>query len=229
MIAVRASTGKPSPRAQVLTASAVVHAIDQLSPKSVPVWRVKRREWSTLLRHAPGRDVIELGLALIHRGSWARLTAYELIAAHPAAMAALAPTDIDALAHNLADWGSVDTFACVVAGPAWREGRLPTRKVHAWLRSTNRWERRIGVVCTVALNVRARGGRGDTVRTLAVCRRVVADRDDMVVKALSWALRSLVKWDRAAVAAFLRTHEADLAARVKRQVGTKLRTGLKNA
>ena len=73
-----------------------------------------------------------------------------------------------------------------------------------------------------------RGGRGDVARTLAVCRHVVKDRDDMVVKALSWALRSLVEWDRAAVSAFLREHQGTLAGRVTREVSTKLRTDRKH-
>ena len=50
----------------------------------------------------------------------------------------------------------------------------------------------------------------------------------MVVKALSWALRSLIEWDRRAVSAFLVEHEDELAGRVKREVRTKLRTGRKN-
>jgi 3-methyladenine DNA glycosylase AlkD len=57
---------------------------------------------------------------------------------------------------------------------------------------------------------------------------VVADRDDMVVKAVSWALRSLLEWDRVAVANFLKEHDAALAARIKREVSNKLRTGRKN-
>ena len=162
-------------------------------------------------------------------GFWGRVTAYELIAHHAGAMAALTPSAVRQLGKGLSDWASVDTFACSLAGPAWRDGRLPTRQIQSWLRSKNRWERRTAVVCTVALNVPARGGHGDTVRTLAVCRQVVGDPDDMVVKALSWALRSLVAWDRAAVEAFLAEHDRTLAARVTREVRTKLRTGRKNA
>jgi len=142
-------------------------------------------------------------------------------------MAALTPAILRRLARGLADWGGVDTFACYLAGPAWRDGRLPTKVVHQWAGSPDRWTRRVAVVCTVALNVRARGGHGDVRRTLALCRRVVADRDDMVVKALSWALRSLTAWAPDAVTAFLRRHESVLAARVRREVGTKLRTGRK--
>jgi 3-methyladenine DNA glycosylase AlkD len=54
----------------------------------------------------------------------------------------------------------------------------------------------------------------------------VNDRDDMVVKAMSWALRELTKSDRAAVERFLASH--DVAARVRREVMNKLKTGLKN-
>jgi 3-methyladenine DNA glycosylase AlkD len=169
-----------------------------------------------------------LALELVQDGVWGRLTAYEVVAYHPGGIAALTPGAVTRLGAGVADWGSADTFACYIAGPAWREGRLPTRQVHAWLGSADRWQRRVAVVCTVALNVRARGGRGDVPRTLAVCRKVVTDRDDMVVKALSWALRSLVEWDRDAVARFLEVHQESLASRVKREVSTKLRTGRKN-
>ena len=56
---------------------------------------------------------------------------------------------------------------------------------------------------------------------------LVNDKDDMVVKAMSWALRELVVHDAGAVTEFLSEHEAELAARVKREVRNKLRTGLK--
>jgi 3-methyladenine DNA glycosylase AlkD len=57
---------------------------------------------------------------------------------------------------------------------------------------------------------------------------LAADHEDMVVKALSWALRALAVHDPAAVRAFLEENEVVLAARVKREVRNKLRTGLKN-
>ena len=80
----------------------------------------------------------------------------------------------------------------------------------------------------MALNVKVSGGTGDTERTLEVCRILVDDHDDMVVKALSWALRELVPHDPKAVREFLATYEERLAARVKREVRNKLTTGLKN-
>jgi 3-methyladenine DNA glycosylase AlkD len=80
----------------------------------------------------------------------------------------------------------------------------------------------------VPLNLRSRGGTGDTGRTLDICRQLVADGDDMVVKALSWALRELVVWNPEAVRRFLDTHHEVLAARVRREVRSKLETGRKH-
>ena len=61
-----------------------------------------------------------------------------------------------------------------------------------------------------------------------VCEMLVADRDDMVVKALSWALRELSKRDSDSVRSFLGKYKNVLAARVVREVNNKLKTGLKN-
>lgn len=47
------------------------------------------------------------------------------------------------------------------------------------------------------------------------------DRDQMVVKALSWALRALQKQDPTAVRQFVREHEAALPRLVVREVTTR--------
>jgi 3-methyladenine DNA glycosylase AlkD len=57
---------------------------------------------------------------------------------------------------------------------------------------------------------------------------LLRDRDDMVVKALSWSLRELSKRDRRAVELFIDRYEKELHPRVKREVRNKLETGLKN-
>lgn len=217
-------TGRPVP---FPSARSIRATLDQVQPRSVPAWRPLRRAWTRELTDAPPATIFRIAEELIDVEPWGRLTAYELLAYHPGAMAALTPGRLQRLARGLADWIGVDTFGCYVAGPAWREGHLPTTVVNRWAASPDRWQRRLAVVCTVPLNLRARGGTGDPARTLALCRRVVADRDDMVVKALSWALRSLAVWDAAAVAAFLEEHEDAIAPRVAREVGTKLRTGRK--
>ena len=76
--------------------------------------------------------------------------------------------------------------------------------------------------------MKTRGGHGDARRTLAICEMLAGDHDDMVVEAMSWALRELVPWDPNAVDRFLSDNDDRLAARVKREVRNKLRTGRKN-
>jgi 3-methyladenine DNA glycosylase AlkD len=154
--------------------------------------------------------------------------AYELIHHHRAALAGLRAADLRRLGRGLDGWAATDAFGLYVAGPAWRERQVSEGLVRRWARSKDRWWRRAALVSTVALNSRARGGRGDVARTLAVCRSLLADRDDMVVKAMSWALRELAKRDPAAARRFVAAHRGELAARVVREVGNKLATGLKN-
>jgi len=115
-----------------------------------------------------------------------------------------------------------------LAGPAWLNGQVSDELIYRWGLSEDRWWRRAALVSTVALNVRSQGGTGDVPRTLEVCRLLVDDHDDMVVKAMSWALRELVVHDADAVREFLSKYEDVLAARVKREVRNKLTTGLKN-
>lgn len=99
--------------------------------------------------------------------------------------------------------------------------------IERWARSESRWWRSAALVSTVALNMRSKEGKGDVRRTLALCRLLVHDQDAMVVKAFSWTLRELVVHDKDAAARFLHEHKDVLAARVKREDGNKLATGLK--
>lgn len=188
--------------------------------------RQSARDLARELRAASPRLCVDIAVQLVRVQE--RQFAYELVHARRGAIGTLGGADVDAMAVGLDGWGPVDHFATWVAGPAWREGRVSNRFIRRWLASDDRWLRRAAVVATVALNSKARGGAGDARRTIDVCRAVVDDRDDMVVKALSWALRELAKRDRRAVEQFLDTHDDRLAARVKREVGNKLRTGLKN-
>lgn len=179
-------------------------------------------------RRLPGERIVQVALDLWKRGGhrvrWAAVT---LLTSHPTAFRCVRWRSLEKLGNQMGNWGDVDTFASL-AGPAWRSGQISDWRVHRWARSQNRWWRRAALVCTVCLNRRSVGGEGDTRRTLAVAELLVSDRDDMVVKGMSWALRELIPVDRPAVERFLRKHDDVLAARVKREVRNKLTTGLKN-
>jgi 3-methyladenine DNA glycosylase AlkD len=193
------------------------------APAVQPI-RAIRRAYSKRLRTAPGEAVAALAMALVDRQRW---VAYELLYHHPGGLASLGVEDLERLGRGMQDWGSVDAFGCYISGPSWQQGNLPDAVIHRWAASPDRWWRRAALVSTVPLNLRSRGGAGDARRTLDICRRLAADGDDMVVKALSWALRELVVWDPEAVRRFLDTHHEVLAARVRREVRSKLETGRK--
>jgi 3-methyladenine DNA glycosylase AlkD len=146
---------------------------------------------------------------------------------HKSTLAALPATAVAALGKGNDSWVTVDTYASFVSGPAWLRGRLDDATVLRWTRSRDRWWRRTALATTVVLNQRSKGGGGDTPRTLAVCEPLAGDHEDMVVKAMSWALRSLIAFDRPAVERFLADHEDVLHKRVLREVRTKLTTGRK--
>ena len=211
------------------TAREILARVRALPRRDTIVVRAVRREYSRRLAHEPPAYILALALRLLDepdpRFRW---FAYELVHYHRGALAALRAKHLAQLGRGLSRWEDVDTFAPYLAGPAWREGQVDDALIQRWARSRDRWWRRAALVSTVALNNRARGGRGDPARTLLICRVLVADRDDMVVKAMSWALRALAVRDPHAVRAFLVEHEAGLAARVKREVNNKLATGLKN-
>jgi 3-methyladenine DNA glycosylase AlkD len=208
-------------------AAEIERELRALAHPTADACRRVRRRYTRELRDAPARQVLAIGESLIlERGQ--RFVGSELIHEHAEARAALRAAHLRRLAKGLDSWASVDIYGSLLSGPAWREKQVPDSLIHGWARSRDRWLRRTSLVSTVPLNVAARGGHGDARRTLAVCRLLIDDRDDMVEKALSWALRCLVEHDRAGVESFLTRHDARLAARVRREVRNKLRTGLKN-
>jgi 3-methyladenine DNA glycosylase AlkD len=204
-------------------------ALATLPTRETAAIRAVRRDFSKRLARASADFVLDLALRLLQRPEFTyHFLAYEFVHFHRATMRRLTAADVVRLGQGIDSWYAVDTFAPYIAGPAWREGQLPDSLIHEWATSPDRWWRRAALVSTVALNNKARGGRGDTARTLAICRLLVADRDDMVVKAMSWALRELAKHDATAVETFLAEHDEVIAPRVRREVANKLSTGLKN-
>jgi 3-methyladenine DNA glycosylase AlkD len=219
--------GKPDPDKVGSIASQFDGEIRALPVQNTPNVRAVRRKYSRRLKGADPGFILDLVRELVARYGY-RGPAYELIAAHKGAFRSLGEGELEELGRGIDSWWSVDSFARTLSGPAWRDGQVPDALIHTWARSQDRWWRRAALVSTVALNIRSRGGKGDVPRTLAVCRLLVADHDDMVVKAMSWALRELVVHDPQAVREFLAQHDHALAARVKREVTNKLTTGLKN-
>lgn len=217
----------PDTRERVESLAADVLASIKAQPsRNVPALRAIRRDLSKQIKDESAAFVLEVAEAILkERTIDARFIAYEVINCHKAALSSLNAKRLESLGDGIDSWAAVDTFACYLSGPAWRDGQVNDAVIRRWARSSDRWWRRAALVSTVPVNRKA--GRGEGMRTLDICKTLMNDRDDMVVKALSWALRELSKRDPAAVTDFLAEHEKTLAPRVLREVGNKLRTGLK--
>ena len=201
----------------------------ELPDADTPSVRAVRRRYSTALQSESPAVVLRFARELAAARDWpSRVVGWETLASHEGAMRLLDDDVAEEMAEGLADWASIDLYGVTVLGQAWREGTVSDATILTWSRSADRWRRRLALVATVPLNARARGGSGDVTRTLRVCRALLDDRDDMVVKGMSWALRELSKQHRSAVTEFMSREKDRLAPRVRREVMNKLQTGLKS-
>lgn len=188
--------------------------------QNTPAIRAVRKQVSKQIASFDRAVVLDVAHQLIRRASYGRFVAYELVHYHAPTMQALDIAEVEALGAGMSSWAEVDTFSIEVAGPAWRGDRISGDGIAAWAASNDRWWRRAALVSTVPLHSAA--------QTLAICELLLNDRDDMVVKAMSWALRALVKYHPKKVEQFVSHQRRQLAPRVIREVGNKLTTGLKN-
>jgi 3-methyladenine DNA glycosylase AlkD len=201
--------------------------ISSANSSTVPVLRAIRKRISRQITCVDRSVIIEAALTLIANGQIHRFVPYELVQYHPATMERITWQEIEQLADGIASWSEVDSFGCSISGPAWAAKRIDDSKIKIWAKSPDRWLRRAALVSTLALNGRHPAGES-TRRTLEICRMLIGDRDDMIVKALSWALRRLGTRDPAAARNFIDQHRAKLANRIVREVTRKLETGRKD-
>ena len=115
------------------------------------------------------------------------------------------------LAHTprINNWDLVDLSAPQLVG-----GYLATRSrriLYRLVKSKSLWERRISILATFAF-IR----QGDFVDILALADQLLADREDLIHKAVGWMLREVGKRDMAVLEAFLKP-------RCKRMPRTMLR------
>ena len=211
-------------------------AVNTMFPTSMKYLGVRSPEMKKLIKswweeigNCTPEDLIAFAKKLVEtRILECNMVACELLWKNKKALRLIRLKDIEDLGQNIDNWVSVDMLSVMISGWAWRENQISNEDVLSWLKSDNRWWRRTAVVSTVPLNLRSCGGTGDAKRTLLICEQVVDDRDDMIVKALSWSLRELSKSDKPAVEAFMKKYDNRLANRVKKEVYTKLETGRKN-
>jgi 3-methyladenine DNA glycosylase AlkD len=216
---------KPQP--EIVRLAKEIHSrSSQLAVPNAVAVRAIRRDISRRIANASPQSVIQLGLYLLTKPTdLMRFFSYEIVSRHRLAFEQLTADDLLKFGEGINSWGSVDCYAMYLSGPMWARGTISDKAVQAWARSQDRWWRRAALVSTVALSLG--GNAKDFIRVARICTLLVEDRDDMVVKALSWALREAAKKHPKQVKRFLAEYQGALAARVKREVNNKLTTGLK--
>ena len=148
-----------------------------------------------------------------------RFVPYELIFYHPGAIEALSLEQVIHLGQGIGDWSSVENYAHFIAGPAWKQGIVSDAQIEDWITSKDVWWRCASVVTTVY--------SGEEVNwMLQYSKKLLDDREDVIIKALSWGLRNALNRDQAAVIQFLEQNNDRLAARIKREVKHKLQTSM---
>ena len=201
--------------------------VQKVPLKNTPNLRRIRKKYSKRLDQAAPEQILDFARYLISEYNY-RGFAFDIILCHKTAINLIGVKELEEFGKQINSWEASDIFAGLLAGPAWRNRQVPDELILSWANSTDFWWRRVALVCTIPLNRHTMGGQGDIHRTLKICRALAADKNDMVIKALSWALRELIPHDREAVISFLRDNENVLASRVKREVKNKLTTGVKN-
>jgi len=95
------------------------------------------------------------------------------------------------------NWDLVDTSAPYILG----EHLIfrPRRILYCLAESSNLWERRIAMVATAAFI-----DRGDLKDAFAIAARLLADKRDLIHKAIGWMLREAGKHSRAEMIDFLK-------------------------
>jgi len=188
------------------------------------------KELRNVIKKEPPYKKLELAVSFVKTNVFeCQQIAYGLIHMEKTLQKTLNTKFLDDLMGTQDNWVSTDSYACYVHGVAWNLDIIDSDRILSMLSSDNLWTKRIAVVSAVALNRKSHGGKGDTPHTLMVCENVIDDHRDMVQKALSWALRSLIAHDKTSVQHFLDKHWDKLSGRVRRETTNKLATGRKNS
>lgn len=105
------------------------------------------------------------------------------------------------MVESFRGWSVTDAFCIEVLQSILRRDPDATiRTLEEWSTSSSRWKRRASVV----VYARKIGASGEfTEQGLAACERLIWDTDDLVRKGVGWALKDLMKGEKAPVLRFV--------------------------
>lgn len=185
------------------------------------------RSWARAHRDAEPERVLALVESL-----WAaesrdeRMLGLEILYLHTEIANGLSHDAFDRWRPDIDNWGVCDFLATRILGP-WVEADPDIRLTYLeeLVGDPHLFSRRLGLVASVHLN---REGTRYGAWTLDQVDRVIDERDPMMTKAVSWALRQMTRHQAPAVEAYVESRAGRMAALPRREVRNKLRTGRKS-
>lgn len=189
----------------------------------VPQIRETARRWQQAHEAIPWPDLLALLERLWYGESREeQLLAVELIRRYPRRLLQLPWELFDRWREEVDNWPVADSLGAYVLGP-WLLHEPNARTDHLWelIEAKGDWSRRLALVATIRLN---RHDDRFADLTLALVDEVKGERPPMITKAVSWALRAMIKRHRMRVSTYVEENRELLAAHVVREVDHKLRT-----
>ena len=169
----------------------------------VPAWRAIMRGFRPRVRALSLDERLDLADALFHEGEgWLGHSAIYVLALSTNDFGPQHLARLDRMADHFTGWSHVDDVCISVLQPLLRAHRTETLALlERWNRSPNRWKRRASVVAFV----RKIGESGEfTDDALRLCENLVFDPEDLVQKGVGWALKDVMRGDRARVLAYVK-------------------------
>ncbi|MBU0507695.1 DNA alkylation repair protein [bacterium] len=189
---------------------------------------VQTAEWRTLVHRLDGE--LPASWEECARALWkspvfeARAMALELAARHQREFAKPHWSLFSGWLKESVGWAMIDGLCDAVIAPMLVRYPELVQKTRAWVRSRNVWLRRASLV-VFCRTVRNQLYSDEAFEHAAA---LLADRNPMITKAVSWILRALIKHYPKRVQSFLRQHESEIAPAALREVRLKLTTGTKS-
>jgi len=217
------------PKYQAAMAGTVAPTGGRVYGVRVPRLREIARDWWREHKDIAREDLLALVEALWAGGSREeRQLVIFLLERFKRWIPALTWAHFDRWRRDLDNWETTDGMAQWVFG-RWLLADPDARLHHLrdLIADEDVWSRRLALVATVWLN-RGRKDLGFPDLTLELVDQVKEERHQMITKAISWALRGMIKKYPQRVAAYLAENRTLLPAHAVREVDNKLRTGLKS-
>jgi 3-methyladenine DNA glycosylase AlkD len=195
----------------------------------IPKLRQIAKEWYKKNKNLGFKDFVEIiGVLWKDKSREERTIAIELLNFYKEYIPDISKDLINEWIISLDNWEETDGFALYLVG-RWMLDSFNDRQSYLWelIEDENEWLRRVAVVATIEFNDWKKDNANPEL-TFKLIDVVKEDKHPMITKAVSWAIRTLIKEHKSEVATYMEKNNSVLAKHIVREVNNKLTSGLKN-